>query len=441
MNKLCRNVFSFLKEKYKIVSAIALNVFSFLKKKCKIVSTIALNVFSFLKEKRKIALPIAFAVLSVVCVVISAIASGVTVAYSVEYGGEKIALVETVEVFQKGSEMALSKVKGQKENLIYTPKFKKVLTIEKNINTAEEVSVGIIDNTAEIKKAILIKVNGEDKLYIQSKQEIDALLDERLKAYDVATADENISEFVDKIEFTEVYCAASSLCNAEKIKTEISNLKVKTTIKYNEDVVLKYKTITKYDSNKLYTYRQTTREGANGVGHNVDMVVFINGIESSREHIEQQVIKAPVDKIVVVGTQYKKDTVASAQGMICPLPRGSYAITSKYGEKRGSSRHYALDLGTYGGAKQPIYAVKDGVVTKAVKSNTGYGYHVVIDHGAGVETLYAHASALYVSKGDKVTQGQMIAKVGSTGNSTGPHLHFEVIINGTKKDPNNYIKF
>ena len=86
-----------------------------------------------------------------------------------------------------------------------------------------------------------------------------------------------------------------------------------------------------------------------------------------------------------------------------------------------------------------ICATKDGTVTSAVKGTTGYGYYIILDHGEGIETMYAHCSELLVEVGDEVTKGDVIAKVGSTGNSTGPHCHFEVIINGEKVDPAPYL--
>ena len=85
-----------------------------------------------------------------------------------------------------------------------------------------------------------------------------------------------------------------------------------------------------------------------------------------------------------------------------------------------------------------ILAAESGTVILAA-SHYSYGNYVIIDHGGGYATLYAHASALLVSAGDTVTRGQVIAKVGSTGNSTGPHLHFEVRINGVTQNPLGYV--
>lgn len=398
------------------------------------------NAAAFLKSRRNIITPIVFAFACVLCGVLSLIMSGVTVAYSVEYGGEQIALVENESVFEKAKDIALSKVSGEKnDGLIYTPVFKKVLTLDERIVGAETVGTAIIDTTDEITNGVALTVNGEEKIFAKTRDDLDQYLTERLKAYDVNTADENSSEFIDKVEIKEVYCAESSFAADDALKSEVNNLKVKTTIKYNEDVVVSYKTVTKYDSSQLFTYRETVQSGVNGLNHNVDMVVFVDGVETERTHLEQQVVKVPVNKVVVVGTKYPQDTTASAAGMICPLPPGSYYISSQYGEDRGSSNHYALDLATYG-KSPPIYAVKAGVVEVATYSSS-YGYYVVIDHGAGVKTLYAHASKLCVSAGQTVTQGQTIAYVGSTGWSTGNHLHIEVKIHGAKKNPHNYIDF
>lgn len=102
-----------------------------------------------------------------------------------------------------------------------------------------------------------------------------------------------------------------------------------------------------------------------------------------------------------------------------------------------SWKHYGLDIANKIGT--PIYAADSGTI-ETIGWGTGYGNQIVIDHGGGKKTRYAHMSKFYVEKGDKVTKGQTIGAMGSTGWSTGPHLHFEVIINGTKYNPLNYIQ-
>ena len=113
-------------------------------------------------------------------------------------------------------------------------------------------------------------------------------------------------------------------------------------------------------------------------------------------------------------------------------------ITSRYGvsSRIRKSTHTGLDISAVTGTD--IKVVADGTVISAGYSGS-YGYLVKVDHGNGVETWYAHTSKMYVKKGDTVKAGDVIAAVGSTGNSTGPHLHLEIRVNGETVDPQNYL--
>ncbi len=124
---------------------------------------------------------------------------------------------------------------------------------------------------------------------------------------------------------------------------------------------------------------------------------------------------------------------------IWPLPGYSY-VSSPYGPRWGSF-HTGMDItggGVYGAN---IVAASSGVVTRVVSMHYSYGNYLIIDHGGGYSTLYAHCSQLLVSEGDTVYKGQTVALVGSTGNSTGPHLHFEVRVNGSHTNPANYVSY
>ena len=114
-------------------------------------------------------------------------------------------------------------------------------------------------------------------------------------------------------------------------------------------------------------------------------------------------------------------------------------ITSRYGSNDSvrDHTHAGIDIGAPYGT--PIKAAASGTVTYSGNANDGYGYYVIISHGNGISTVYAHCSQLLVSKGEKVKQGDVVAKVGSTGNSTGNHLHFEVRKNGVTYNPQNYV--
>ncbi|GIK42972.1 MAG: hypothetical protein BroJett011_68050 [Chloroflexota bacterium] len=95
--------------------------------------------------------------------------------------------------------------------------------------------------------------------------------------------------------------------------------------------------------------------------------------------------------------------------------------------------HPAVDIAAYIGA--PVLAGDSGYVIVAGWSDVGYGYHIVIDHGNGYQTLYAHLNSIYVNVGDNVAQGQQIGEMGNTGNATGPHLHFEIRQNTVVRNP------
>ncbi|GEM_PF-6941947 len=112
-----------------------------------------------------------------------------------------------------------------------------------------------------------------------------------------------------------------------------------------------------------------------------------------------------------------------------------YRIHPISGEYR---QHTGIDIAADKGT--PIFAARSGTVVFAGYSS-GYGYLIKIDHGSGVQTMYAHCSELLAGTGDVVSQGSIIAKVGSTGNSTGNHLHFEIRVNGTPVDPGKYISY
>ena len=110
-------------------------------------------------------------------------------------------------------------------------------------------------------------------------------------------------------------------------------------------------------------------------------------------------------------------------------------ISCRFGQQRGYY-HTGLDIATAHGT--PIRAAAEGTVSYAAY-HYSYGNLLIINHANGVQTYYAHCSKLYVSVGQKVSQGQTIAAIGSTGNSTGPHLHLEVRVNGAAQNPQNYL--
>lgn len=156
-----------------------------------------------------------------------------------------------------------------------------------------------------------------------------------------------------------------------------------------------------------------------------------------RELEESQAIERQLRELSGTSTVVSKN-----EDFIWP---GAYSkvITCKYGPRihpitKKNSNHTGIDIRAALGTN--VYAAASGTVIKSCY-NTAYGNMIIIDHGNGLSTLYGHASKLLVKVGDTVNQGDTIMKAGSTGYSTGPHLHFEVRKNGTPQDPKNYLDY
>lgn len=127
-------------------------------------------------------------------------------------------------------------------------------------------------------------------------------------------------------------------------------------------------------------------------------------------------------------------SIAAPAGSLYIWPTSVRRITQYYGW-----RHTGIDIA--GPAGTPIYASRAGrVIQSQCGWNGGYGCYVIVDHGGGVHTLYGHNSQLYVSVGESVVQGQTLAGMGSTGRSTGSHIHFEVRVGGARKNPLQYVR-
>ena len=166
-----------------------------------------------------------------------------------------------------------------------------------------------------------------------------------------------------------------------------------------------------------------------------------NGSTLEKNVVKEVVISEPVTEVVNRGTGSIKISSRSAYNSgggsgTLAWPLSSNKITSPYGT-RSRGFHSGIDLAAKTGTS--VYAAAGGTVELA-SWYYGYGNCIVINHGNGVKTRYAHLSAYKVSVGTTVSRGQLIALSGNTGNSTGPHLHFEVIVNGVTKNPVNYLK-
>jgi murein DD-endopeptidase MepM/ murein hydrolase activator NlpD len=182
-----------------------------------------------------------------------------------------------------------------------------------------------------------------------------------------------------------------------------------------------------------------------GAGDNVNYLALVYDV-AAEEIVEFNDLADPDmlqvgDRLIVPGgtIQPGRGSGSSRGGRPTPVATGSFrwpaaGFISQY---FGENGHSGLDIGAQWGA--PIYAADTGVVVTALKLSTGYGWYLVIDHENGYRTLYSHLSAFHVDYGERVVKGEVIGLVGSTGLSTGPHLHFEIFQNGVRVNPLNFL--
>ena len=229
------------------------------------------------------------------------------------------------------------------------------------------------------------------------------------------------------------------------------------TIKSAGTTYYRYYSINENDEEKLYVSNFTEAEDIINQlkeknSKNMDNITISEKYETQMQdfttvenavsslYVQKPQVTVAKTKTTSVGSVNTATTIAGGKvslGISLTRPV-SGIISSRFGARSSirSSAHTGLDIATSTGT--PVLAAASGTVTFSGRKGS-YGNLLVITHSNGVQTYYGHCSKLYVSAGTTVTQGQTVAAVGSTGNSTGPHLHFEIRVNGVAYNPQNYL--
>lgn len=292
-----------------------------------------------------------------------------------------------------------------------------------------------------------VKLNGEVIGYTDTKKQ----LEERISEYMESGDGESIA-FVE-IDTLPQYEVCYSKKDIKTNEEEVFETVIATGTPY-------YKNYAILQSGEEKMYVETFEQAEQAIASlkekkstNADAITY--QVKYSSEKLENSTVDTVVSALYVAPPPVEekttpKKTTTTSTGKVNTSQTVSYGnsslgislirpisgtITSRFG-RRSRGIHTGLDIATSKGT--PIKAAAGGTVSFSGRKGS-YGYLVVIDHGNGVQTYYAHCSALYVSAGQSVSQGETIAAVGSTGNSTGPHLHLEVRINGVCQNPQNYL--
>ncbi|GHV09179.1 metalloendopeptidase [Clostridia bacterium] len=210
--------------------------------------------------------------------------------------------------------------------------------------------------------------------------------------------------------------------------TPLLQIEATATLVYEETVPFETEYV---DDPNQYTGRsKTVTEGVDGANRLTATANYLDGREISRDITNVEVLSAPVTEVIAVGVLKPPTFIRPYYGQLT----STFTMRTLFGRTR---MHSGIDLA--GPTGSPIVASCGGVVTFSGRFGD-YGNCVIIDHGHGISTLYAHASKLLVKVGQTVKQGELIARVGSTGRSTGPHVHFEIRINNRPVNPMTYLK-
>ena len=287
-----------------------------------------------------------------------------------------------------------------------------------------------------------VSISGEQLGYVQNKEAFEESLKEN-----AIVEGKNVDNVVLKTnpEYELKLVDRTLDTNEEELVSEIK-----------EDVVVTYKYYEIAVANQTVETVNTKEEAEELVGQlkeneldNVDLSIIekyteeAGEIEATSLEVAKSTKKKKVEQKAEEVQKQKEeqerlDKMPSINGIKLAVQPVSGVITSRYGvsSRLRKSTHTGLDIAASTGT--PIKVIADGTVTCASYQGS-YGKLVKIDHGNGLETWYGHTSKMYVSVGQKVTAGDVIAAVGSTGNSTGPHLHLEIRINGEHVNPQNYL--
>ena len=231
-------------------------------------------------------------------------------------------------------------------------------------------------------------------------------------------------------ELSEIGEISKEIYQAAIINEEFINMEVEV-INECEEVI--EPAVVEEDSDDLYIGEEETIEGKKGKKLVYKKLCY-DGLNKVEESVVDEVVTmAPISTVIKKGV--KNPYYSGVAFLLAPVTGG--CVTSVFGEARNTSYHKGIDIAKPAG--ESVKCALDGIVTFAGYNYGGYGNLVIIQHEDNMETYYAHLSDIYVSQGQSINEGDIIGAVGSTGYSTGPHLHFELRVGGTPVDPMGYI--
>ncbi|MBR4627539.1 MAG: peptidoglycan DD-metalloendopeptidase family protein [Ruminococcus sp.] len=421
--------------------------------------------------------------------------SGLEYGISVQFNGREIGVISEESEFDKAESEVRQRISlsDSRTYLDFDPKFSlRIVSDSDQIINSDQLANKMLEaSDEELTEAYGIYINGNFIGAVKDKAPVEEALDNRLLSFHAEGNVTNIS-YRDTVEFAHgIYLAESLLDQKETVKMLTSSVEKRSVYiaqsgdsvvsvcrKYDMDIddfrklnpslentvspgqmlfvtstesylpiqyviqvealsLLNYETVEFETSELNVGARQVMVKGVAGEKHTTYEITYVDGIERSRKTINSRVTRDPVVEQIGIGTYAAHPdspaTVLTGSGQFGWPVKGGY-VSDPYMSDRN---HKGLDIAAPGGTE--IYAAADGKVIAAGWNTGGYGNVVQIAHEDGYQTVYAHMSAVLVVADQEVHRGQLIGLVGTTGQSTGNHCHFEVRLLGVCKNPANYL--
>ncbi len=382
---------------------------------------------------------IIFAINIIFIILILYLISGKTLGYVILVNGNQIGVTKNKKIFNEYYEEKLH------NNNIKSQEIVKMDSLDFKIGLVNKIECLSVDETIKI---------------------LDENLDFYIKAYSLFLGDKKIANIDNRDVFNNVkkrlfdyYIGKHNLNDIP-----INWIKIKEKVEFSEEV-LSFKDTMNED--QLYDFILSNNEN-NNILATVEIVAsktFLENIEGNKVQImklynqssnKEKIYQNGFDREVVREITYNNDKYVgmkkvSTKMLRSPLkevqsgelfylnnPSKGNVITSPFGLRWGGEKHHGIDIA--GDIGDPIFAAESGFAN-LVSYNNVYGNYMKLNHGKGVETLYGHCDVMFIKEGEYVKKGQIIVEIGNTGRSTGPHLHFEVRVNGKADNPLNYVAY
>lgn len=335
--------------------------------------------------------------------------------------GAKNALQQNIVALERGSQWQIS------------ADYALAVDPEETMDQEELVQALLEMSHSEIQPGAALYVDGELQLVTSEATALRRALEDIKTAAAQAAGEGSTAEFVREVEIQEGIYFTSDISDYSAVEALLADADLFGTRTVRRSVELReipFETVTTRSEDYRWGSEQVVQAGQNGMARVTVDYITENGV-TTEEILESETLTEPVTEQVVVGSRMPAGSLVEVPGGTLLWPVPNYKYVSRW----MSAGHTGADICANAG--EDILAAADGRVITA-GWHYSYGNYIVIDHGGGLRTLYAHCSKLYVSYGQYVSQGDVIGAVGNTGNSFGNHCHFELYVGGVRVSARTY---